>query len=147
MKNKKGNISQIFTLVVSLAILIITIVYIINMLTPFIWYQKLKNIADKYVYVVERFGYLTDIEREELYKDLSKEGFDMAKITLECPKEKLEYGQMFSFNLKYNLNIEYGIFADGIKRDSKNILLHVKKYGYAKIWLDTVNVANSIFIY
>lgn len=55
MKNKKGDITQIFTLIVSMGILLITIVYIINMLTTFVWYQKLKNISDKYVYVVERF--------------------------------------------------------------------------------------------
>lgn len=133
MNNKKGNITQIFTLIVSMAILVITIVYIINMISPFIWYQKMQNIADKYVYIVERFGYLTDSEKSELYKELSKEGFDINNITLECPSRKLEYGQMFNFNLTYKLKLEYSILTGKIEREAKDVVLHVKKYGYSKI--------------
>lgn len=133
MKNKRGNITQIFTLIVALAILIITIMYVINMLTPFVWYQKLQNIADKYVYVIERFGYLTQNEKEELYKELKNEGFDINNISLECPSRNLEYGEMFRFNLTYKLKIDYGIINGEIKRETKDILLHVKKYGYSKI--------------
>lgn len=133
MKNKRGNITQIFTLIVALAILIITIMYVINMLTPFVWYQKLQNIADKYVYVIERFGYLTQNEKEELYKELKNEGFDINNISLECPSRNLEYGEMFRFNLTYKLKIDYGIMNGEIKRETKDILLHVKKYGYSKI--------------
>ena len=133
MKNKRGDITQIFTLIISLAILVITIVYIINMLTPFVWYQKLQNIADKYVYVVERFGYLTEDEKDELYKELKKEGFDVNYISLECPSYRLEYGEVFNFNLTYKLKLEYGMIQDKIKRETKDIFLHVKKYGYYKI--------------
>lgn len=133
MKDKKGNITQLFTLIVSLAILVITIVYILNMLTPFIWYQKLQNIADKYVYVVERFGYLTESENEELFKELIKEGFDINNIYLECPSKKLAYGEKFKFNLSYRLKLEYGMWNKTVERETKEILLHVKKYGYSKI--------------
>lgn len=133
MKNKKGDITQIFTLIVALAILVITIVYIINMLTPFVWYQKLQNIADKYVYIVERFGYLTEDEKEELYKELTSEGFDINNISLECPSGRLEYGEMFNFNLTYKLKLEYGMLTEEIKRETKEVLLHVKKYGYSKM--------------
>lgn len=132
MKNKKGEITQIFTLLVSFAILIITIVYIINMLTPFIWYQKLQNIADKYLYIVERFGYLTEDEENELYKDLIGEGFDINNILVECPNKKLEYGKKFNFNITYKLKLQYGMFSGEIKRETKEVLIHVKKYGYSK---------------
>lgn len=132
MNNKKGEITQIFTLLVSFAILIITIVYIINMMTPFIWYQKLQNIADKYLYIVERFGYLTENEKDELYKDLTSEGFDINNISLECPNKKLEYGKKFNFNITYKLKLQYGMFSEKIKRETKDVLIHVKKYGYTK---------------
>lgn len=132
MKNKKGNITQIFTLIVSLALLVTTIIYIISMLTPFIWYQKLQNIADKYVYIVERFGYLTEIEKEGLYKELIEEGFDIKNIALECPENKLEYGEMFKFNLTYKLRVEYMIMDNIFKRETKEVMLRVNKYGYSK---------------
>lgn len=132
MKNKKGNITQIFTLIVSLALLVTTIIYIISMLTPFIWYQKLQNIADKYVYIVERFGYLTEFEQEELYKELVSEGFDINNIVLECPNNKLEYGEMFKFNLTYKLRLDYMIMDNDFKRETKEVMLRVKKYGYTK---------------
>lgn len=132
MKNKKGNITQIFTLIVSLALLVTTIIYIISMLTPFIWYQKLQNIADKYVYVVERFGYLTEVEEEELYKELVSEGFDINNIVLECPNNKLEYGEMFRFNLTYKLKVDYMIMNNDFKRETKEVMLRVEKYGYSK---------------
>ena len=132
MKNKKGEVTQIFTLLVSFAILVITIVYIINMLMPFVWYQKLQNIADKYLYIVERFGYLTESEKEELYKDLTNEGFDTNNIIVEYPDKKLEYGKKFNFNITYKLNLKYGVLDDEIKRETKEVLIHVKKYGYSK---------------
>ena len=65
MKTKNGNVSYIFTLIISIGMLFITIVTVVNMLTPFIWYQKLENIASKYVYIVEKFGYMTEVEKEE----------------------------------------------------------------------------------
>ena len=57
--NKKGNVAFSLTIVISLMFFVVLAVYIVNMITPFIWYQKLENIANKYVYVIEKFGYLT----------------------------------------------------------------------------------------
>ncbi len=133
MKNKKGNISYIFTLGISIIMLFITIITIINMLTPFIWYQKLENIASKYVYVVEKFGYLTNIEKEALINELKKDGFDEKQIVLECPEHKLAYGESFKFELTYKLRMNSIIFNEEVKRETKEVLLHVRKYGYSKI--------------
>lgn len=133
MINKKGNITQIFTLIVAIAILIITTVYLVNMLAPFIWYQKLQNIADKYVYVVERFGYLTVSEKEELYQELAKEGFDISCITIECPSKKMVYGQKFEFNITYKLTLEHGVLNGINASESKIVWLHIKKHGYSKV--------------
>lgn len=133
MKNKKGNISYIFTLTISIVILFLTIIMVINMLTPFIWYQKLENIASKYVYVVERFGYITSLEKESMLNELKNDGFDTNKITIECPETRLDYGEGFEFKVTYKLNINNILYDDKIKRETKEVLLHVKKYGYSKI--------------
>lgn len=133
MKNKKGNISYIFTIGISIGMLFITIITVINMLTPFIWYQKLENIASRYVYIVEKFGYLTSLEKEELLNELKNDGFDISKVELFCPEHRLDYGEGFKFELRYKLNINSIINGNEIKRETKEVLLHVKKYGYSKI--------------
>ena len=79
------------------------------------------------------FGYLTEGEKEELYTELTKEGFIKENISLVCPERKLEYGEMFEFELTYKLNLEYAIGLSERKHETKEILLHVKKYGYSKI--------------
>ncbi|MBR6688653.1 MAG: hypothetical protein IKL68_01390 [Clostridia bacterium] len=133
MKNKRGNISYIFTLMISIGMLFLTIITVINMLTPFIWYQKLENIASKYVYIVEKFGYITNLEKEEMLDELKNDGFDINKITILCPEKRLAYGEGFKFELTYKLNINNIMNGEEVKRETKEVLLHVKKYGYSKI--------------
>ncbi|MBQ8043654.1 MAG: hypothetical protein IJ272_05840 [Clostridia bacterium] len=133
MNNKNGNATTAITLIVSLGFLLVLAIYIINTIIPFIWYQKLQAIANKYIYVVERFGYLTDTEEKELYKELEEDGFDLNYIQLECPKSYLEYGTLFKFEITYNLNQEYNVIADGIKNEAKTVPLRIRKYGYSKM--------------
>lgn len=133
MYRKRGNATSAITLIVSLAFLLILTVYIINTITPFIWYQKLQAVANKYVYVIERFGYLTDSEEKELYKELEQEGFDINLVELDCPKSYLEYGTLFKFEITYTLSQEYNVISNGIKNEARIVPLRIKKYGYSKI--------------
>lgn len=133
MYRKKGNVTSAITLIISLAFLLILTVYIINTITPFIWYQKLQAVANKYVYVIERFGYLTDSEEKELYKELEQEGFDINLVELDCPKSYLEYGTLFKFEITYTLSQEYNVISNGIKNEARTVPLRIKKYGYSKI--------------
>ena len=133
MKNKKGNATMAITLIVSLGFLLIFAIYIINSITPFIWYQKLQAVADKYIYIVEKFGYLTEDEEKELYQELENEGFDISKVLLECPKSYQEYGTLFEFKITYTLSQEYSIISNGIKNEAREVPLQIKKYGYSKI--------------
>ena len=133
MINKKGNITTTITLIVSLGFLLILTIYIINTILPFIWYQKLQAVANKYTYVIERFGYLTDTEEKAMYQELEKDGFDLSHIQLECPKSYLEYGTLFKFEITYNLHQEYNVIANGIKNEARIVPLTIRKYGYSKI--------------
>ena len=133
VKKKQGNVTAAITLIVSLGFLLVLTIYIINTIIPFVWYQKLQAITNKYVYIVEKFGYLTDDEEKELYKELENDGFDLANIQLECPKEYLEYGTLFKFEITYKLNQEYSIIANGIKNEARVVSLRIRKYGYSKI--------------
>ena len=133
MNKRKGNATTAITLTISFALLLVFTIYIINTILPFIWYQKLQAVVDKYVYVVEKFGYLTDSEEKELYKELEADGFDLQKIQLDCPKTYLEYGTLFKFEITYNLYQEYSVISDGIKNEARIIPLKIRKYGYSKI--------------
>lgn len=133
MNRKKGNVTTAITLILSLGFLLVLAIYIINTMLPFVWYQKLQAVANKYVYVVEKFGYLTDTEEKELLNDLKEDGFDLNYIQIDCPKSYLEYGTLFKFEITYNLNQEYVVIADGLKNEAKTVPLRVRKYGYSKI--------------
>lgn len=133
MNKKEGNATTAITLTASLAFLLILTIYIINTIIPFIWYQKLQAIANKYVYVIERYGYLTDSEEKELYKELKQDGFNLDNVTLECPKSYLDYGTLFKFEITYTLQQEYSIIADGIQNEARSVPLRIRKYGYSKI--------------
>lgn len=133
MNKKRGNATTTITLIVSLGLLLVLTVCIINTIIPFVWYQKLQAVANKYVYVIERFGYLTDSEEQALYKELEEDGFDLAYIQLECPKSYLEYGTLFKFELTYNLHQEYNVISNGIKNEARTVPLRIRKYGYSKI--------------
>ena len=103
------------------------------MITPFIWYQKLENVANKYVYIIEKYGYLTENEEKALYEDLEQDGFNTSLIELDCPKQYLDYGTMFKFEIKYKLYQNYNIINNGIKSETKEVSLNIKKYSYSKI--------------
>lgn len=133
MKGKRGNATTAITLIVSLGFLLVLAMYIINTIIPFVWYQKLQAIVNKYVYVVEKFGYLTDNEEKELLNELKEEGFDLNYIQIDCPKSYLEYGTLFKFEITYNLNQEYSVIDNGIKSEARTVPLRIRKYGYSKI--------------
>ena len=133
MRLKRGNATTAITLVVSLGFLLVLAMYIINTIIPFVWYQKLQAVANKYVYVVEKFGYLTDTEEKELLNELKEDGFDLNKIQIDCPKSYLEYGTLFKFEITYNLNQQYSVIDNGIKNEARTVPLRIRKYGYSKI--------------
>ena len=131
--NKKGNATTAITLIVSLAFLLVLTVYIINLIVPFIWYQKLDNIANKYVYIIERFGYLTEDEANMLYEELTNAGFKTENIQTSYPTYRLGYGELFKFEIKYTIEQSYNVISNGIKKEARTIPLNIIKYSYSKI--------------
>lgn len=55
MNSKTGNVTMAITLIMSLGFILILTIYVLNTILPFIWYQKLQTVANKYVYVIEKF--------------------------------------------------------------------------------------------
>ena len=126
--NKKGStaISVAILTVVGIVVICMLIAYIINAITPLILQQKLQAVANKYMYVIEKYGYLTSSEKDTLLGELQHEGFDIARITLTYPTLKKPYGEILEFSMSYKYN-SIPIFG----MEERNI--QVVKNSYSKI--------------
>ncbi|MDF2865831.1 MAG: hypothetical protein K0R72_649 [Clostridia bacterium] len=136
MEYKRGNsiIAVPFLLVISIFMIIIIGTYIINSIIPFIYHQKLITIANKYMFVIEKSGYLTDNEKEQLNKELLDSGFEVSKMKLKYPNEIKQYGEFIEFEMEYILVLKTPIIVKG-KYDliAKETILKVRKNSFSKI--------------
>lgn len=103
---KKGStaISVAIVTVVGIVVICMLIAYVINAITPLILQQKLQAVANKYMYVIEKYGYLTNSEKETLLGELQHNGFDISRINLVYPTLKKPYGEMLEFSISYKYN-------------------------------------------
>ena len=136
MNNKKGNNIVILPIIFVILILFIIIISytMINNLSVFIYYQKIDNVMNKYLFVIEKFGYLTDNEKNNLLQELEEKGIDLNNVYLEYPKQRKEYGELVEFNLKYNLKSKK-ITINGVKImfNEKETIIWVRKNSFSKI--------------
>lgn len=108
--NKKKTGSAIVTtpIVIAIGIMIISalIVLMINILMPYIWYEKLSSTCIKYIYVMEEFGYLTKNEVNNLKEELESQGFDEENISMAYTSTKVDYGNPIFLEIKYDYKID-----------------------------------------
>ena len=102
---KKNRGSEIITtpLVIAIGLMLIAtlIVFCVNVLTPYIWYEKLSSTCLKYVFVMEEYGYLTNIEKNNLIKDLQDQGFDASQLSIQSTSKRQTYGSPIFLNARY----------------------------------------------
>jgi lipopolysaccharide/colanic/teichoic acid biosynthesis glycosyltransferase len=123
-----------FLLIVSVFMIIIIGTYMMNSIIPFIYHQKLITIANKYMFVIEKFGYLTEEEKSLLNNELITSGFDISKISLKYPSELKEYGQLIELEIDYTLVLKTPIISNGTYGSiEKETILKVKKNSFSKI--------------
>ncbi len=104
-------------------------IYLIDILNIFIQYQKLNNIAIKYSFIIQEYGYLTNKEEEELYNDLMKNSFKLSNLNVSIPKERKNYGELITFSIEYKTYLNKFIFNKEYNQD-KIIILKVNKSFY-----------------
>lgn len=133
-KNKRGStiITDTFILIVSLLIISITTMFMVSILTPFIYYQKLQMTAQKYMYVIEKYGTLTSLETIQMYMELENQGFQKSKLKITIPNNSASYGEEIIFEVKYVYNQKVPTLDNGITMSSKDIDLVVRKISIAK---------------
>lgn len=108
-------------------------VFLMNIMKSFVWYEKLNHISNEYIFLIEKFGYLTVSEKEKLEEDLRKSGFEIEKIKIEYPDKKVPYGTLIQFCIQYELDIPMLNFINKLdKRKNQNIIIEVNKYSFSK---------------
>ncbi len=136
LKYKSGSsiVTIPFMLIISVFMIIIVGTYMINSIIPFIYHQKLITIANKYMFVIEKFGYLTEEEKNSLKEELNASGFDVSKITLKYPSVIQDYGELIEFEIKYILILKTPAIVNGTYGSiEKETILNVKKNSFSKI--------------
>ena len=137
MKNlKKGSAVATYPVIifVSSICLIAIGIFLINSIFPFIWYQKLNSTAQKYMFVIEKFGYLTDTEKQNLLNELSTQGFNVNNIRITAPQTRKLYGELIELKIEYDYEHKNIIFANNRFNTLNNkINMVVSKNSYSKI--------------
>ncbi len=136
MNNKKGNSILItpIIIVITITMLIIVGYHMINLMLPFVYYEKLNTISNKYLFVIEKFGYLTENEKLNLINELEVEGFDSNKIILKYPDSPKPYGELIEFNITYGI-MKKEVVLEGlmVKYKEKETTISVRKNSFSKI--------------
>ncbi|MCX8075069.1 MAG: hypothetical protein N2749_05735 [Clostridia bacterium] len=135
-KLKKGNTVISLVIIVILCVSFISIMgtYVVSNITPYIWYEKLNYLALKYMFIIERYGYLTVDEKQRLINDAKLIGFDIEKMKIVAPDTSKEYGELIEFTITYDIEQRLPLMEKG-KIDFRNKLVHIviRKNSYSKI--------------
>lgn len=127
MKNGNSVLAMPFVIIISLTLIILFGIFTINMILPFIWYEKLLQVSYKYMYVVEKYGYLTQNEKETLMQELINKGFEKEELKIEVPSEPVGYGNIIEFNIKYDYKQKLPSWKGSINMETRNIPINVNK--------------------
>lgn len=108
IKEKRGNTSIVMPIMIVISVIIIITVgfCLFQIIIKFINYEKINTVALKYMFVIEKFGYLTYVEKEELINDLVNKGLKEENITVYAPQSPKQAGELLEFTIKYKDKIQ-----------------------------------------
>lgn len=125
LRKNKGSSILTTPIIVAVGMLLITILVLltVEIIMPYIWYEKLSSTTIKYIYVMEEYGYLTSKEAGMLKEDLIRQGFEGKNISLSYTNNKVAYGEPISLKLMYKYEMKLPFMEEQIidmevKRDS-----------------------------
>lgn len=82
------------------------IVLAVNVLMPYIWYEKLSSTCIKYIFVMEEYGYLTKNEAKNLENELTTQGFNNDKLKISYTSSRVTYGNPIFLKVAYDYEIK-----------------------------------------
>lgn len=132
-KNGSSAISATLSTMFCIFLLAIFAVSIMQMLMPFLAYQKMQTVVVKYMYVIEKYGYLTKAEYNNLISDVVSCGIDEKTISIEYPSFPQVYGTLLKLKVQGDYTSKLVIWSDSISHKLTKTNLCVTKYSYSKI--------------
>jgi len=102
-KSEKGSteVGAPIVTAISMFLIALLIVVCVNILIPFIWYEKLSLESLKYIFIMEEYGYLTQDEKSRLINELTSENFKLEGIDVVATDQPMEYGEPIFLNIIY----------------------------------------------
>ena len=127
---KRNRGSEIITtpIVIAIGLMLISmlIVFCVNILMPYVWYEKLSSTCLKYVFVMEEYGYLTNKEKANLIKELQTQGFDTTKLTVTSTSKRQNYGSSIYLKVNYIYKMNLPIVG------TKNVVMNINRESVSK---------------
>ena len=136
IKGEKGSTVLVTPLiwVISILIFLFFLVTSLNVIEPFVIYQKISETSLKYIFIMEEYGYLTDRDRVKLKEELISKGLKGESITIRATSDLQDYGTPISLIINYKHSMNLPSFEESfIPRISpKEINLKVFKRSFSK---------------
>lgn len=135
-KNGNSVITMPLLIAFSTIALVTLFVFLINMLKPFIMYEKLLSTSLRYMFILEEYGYLNENDKNSLISDLKNQGFVIDNIEIKATDSKKEYGEVVELDITYWYDLQFSIFKEkslSLKRKEELLPMRVIKYGISKI--------------
>lgn len=116
INDKKGSSILTTPIIIAIGMLFVMILVLttVEVIIPYLWYEKLSSSCIKYLFIMEEFGYLTNKEANVLKADLESQGFDVDKITLRYTNNKVKYGEPIFLEVGYKYNMQLPIVGGKI---------------------------------
>ena len=134
---KKGN--SVITVPVMLVFAIVVLcsigILLMNILKPYIMYEKLLSTTLRWMFVLEEYGYLTDDEIDLLIEELAMHGFNREDISVEATQTIQDYGDTVYLSITYNYSLDLPLVKEqSLVIDNKTYTnsMKVVKYGVCK---------------
>lgn len=127
-KDKSGSSILTTPIIVAIGMLFVMVLVLttVEIVMPYLWYEKLSSSCIKYMFIMEEFGCLTSKEASVLKEDLENQGFDISKVKINYTNNKVKYGEPIFLEVGYEYNIQLPIVGEQI------IEMNVKRNSVSK---------------
>lgn len=137
MNTQKGSTATGTPIIIAISMFLIALltVVVINMIMPYLWYEKLSLETLKYIFVMEEYGYLTDEEKTNLKKELVAQNFDGAKLDIAGTDAPVDYGEPIYLNVIYNYTYKLPMLSTSTlstTTNNNNIQMIVRRQSVSK---------------
>lgn len=129
LKQNRGSAVMTTPIIVAIGMFMVCVLValVVEILIPYLWYEKLSATCIKYVYIMEEYGYLTSKEMSNMKSDFASQGFDISKLDFEYTNNRTDYGDPIFLKVSYDYELELPLMPN------QNIEMKVERNSVSKI--------------